>query len=128
MPYMEDVVFFVTPAEFRAWLTERRATAAALWVGFYKKGSGRPSITWPEAVDEALGVGWLGRLRKSVDGAVLLFEGDSPAVAEQLVAADPYVRNGLVTSWRIRPWATVAGDAATSPVRPAAAGATGGPS
>jgi uncharacterized protein YdeI (YjbR/CyaY-like superfamily) len=68
MPQMEEIVFFATPAEFRAWLTEHHATAAELWVGFYKKGSGRPSITWPEAVDEALCVGWIDGLRKSIDG------------------------------------------------------------
>jgi uncharacterized protein YdeI (YjbR/CyaY-like superfamily) len=64
---MEDVVFFATPAAFRDWLTQHHATAAELWVGFYKKGSGRPSITWPEAVDEALCVGWIDGLRKSID-------------------------------------------------------------
>ncbi len=68
MPEMEDVVFFAAPAEFRRWLMEHHATAAELWVGFYKRGSGRPSITWPEAVDEALCVGWIDGLRKSIDG------------------------------------------------------------
>jgi hypothetical protein len=43
---------------------------------------------------------------------VILFQGDSPAAAEAFVAADPYVRNGLVTRWRIRPWTTVVGSGA----------------
>jgi len=51
-----------------------------------------------------------GALADPVDGAVLLFRGDSPAVVEAFVAADPYVRHGLVTRWRIRPWTTVVGD------------------
>jgi uncharacterized protein len=51
-----------------------------------------------------------GALADPVDGAVLLFRGDSPAVAEEFAAADPYVRNGLVTRWRVRPWTTVVGD------------------
>ena len=59
--------FFATPAEFRAWLEAHHATARELWVGFYKKGSGRPSITWPEAVDEALCFGWIDSVRRSVD-------------------------------------------------------------
>lgn len=59
-----------------------------------------------------------GALAEPVDGAVLLFEGDSPAVAERFAAADPYVRNGLVASWRVRPWSTVVGEGAASPVRP----------
>jgi uncharacterized protein YciI len=46
-----------------------------------------------------------------------LFKGDSPAVAERFAAADPYVKNGLVKSWRVRPWTTVVGADATTPVR-----------
>ena len=52
-----------------------------------------------------------------VDGAVLLFQGDSSEVAERFVAADPFVRNGLVARWRVRPWTTVVGETATSPVK-----------
>jgi len=61
-----------------------------------------------------------GALADPVDSAVLLFQGDSPAVAERFAAADPYVKNGLVTRWRVRPWTTVVGESATSPVRPPA--------
>jgi len=60
-----------------------------------------------------------GAFADPVDGAVLVFKGDSPAVAEKFAAADPYVRNGLVTKWRVRPWTTVVGDDAAAPVRPA---------
>ena len=59
--------FFRTPAELRAWFRKNHATAEELWVGFYKVGSGKPSITWPESVDEALCVGWIDGIRKSVD-------------------------------------------------------------
>ena len=59
-----------------------------------------------------------GALADPVDGAVLLFQGDTPEAAERFAAADPYVRNGLVARWRVRPWSTVAGDGAASPVRP----------
>lgn len=59
-----------------------------------------------------------GALTNPVDGAVLLFQGDSPAVAEQFAAADPYVKNGLVTRWQVRPWLTVVGTGAAAPVRP----------
>jgi uncharacterized protein len=67
---------------------------------------------------QALGRGELvlgGALADPVDGAVLLFTGDSPAVAEAFAAADPYVRNGLVTRWRVRAWSTVVGDGAALP-------------
>ena len=61
---------------------------------------------------EALARGELllgGALADPVDGAVLLFRGDSPAVVEAFVAKDPYVASGLVTRWRIRPWTVVVG-------------------
>jgi uncharacterized protein YciI len=61
-----------------------------------------------------------GALADPVDGAVFLFQGDSPAFAEAFAKADPYVRNGLVTRWRVRPWTTVVGENAASPVLPSA--------
>jgi hypothetical protein len=60
-----------------------------------------------------------GALADPADGAVLLFQGDSPAVAENFVAADPYVRHGLVAGWRVRTWTTVVGTNAAAPVPPA---------
>jgi len=59
--------FFATPADFRKWLERHHDTADELLVGFYKKGSGRPSITWPESVDEALCFGWIDGIRRSID-------------------------------------------------------------
>jgi uncharacterized protein YdeI (YjbR/CyaY-like superfamily) len=59
--------FFATPTEFRAWLETRHDTSRELWVGFHKKSSGQASITWPEAVDEALCVGWIDGQRKGID-------------------------------------------------------------
>ena len=58
-----------------------------------------------------------GALADPADRAVLLFKCDSPNVAEQFAAADPYVKNGLVTAYTVRPWTTVVGDDATTPVR-----------
>lgn len=59
--------FFKTPEDFRAWLEKNHATKKELFVGFYKKASGKPSITWPEAVDQALCFGWIDGVRKSID-------------------------------------------------------------
>ncbi len=59
-----------------------------------------------------------GALADPVDCAILLFQTDSAKVVEQFVASDPYVKNGLVTGWRIRPWSTAVGKDATTPVRP----------
>jgi len=61
-----------------------------------------------------------GALDSPLDTALLLFQGDSPATAERFAAADPYVRNGLVKAWRVRPWTTVVGAGAATPVRPGA--------
>jgi uncharacterized protein YdeI (YjbR/CyaY-like superfamily) len=61
--------FFPTPSKFRAWLQQHHANSRELWVGFYKKDSGNPSITWPEAVDQALCFGWIDGVRKSLDAA-----------------------------------------------------------
>src|SRR5216117_1779826 len=59
--------YFTTPMEFRAWLEKRHDEARELWVGFHKKSSGQASITWPEAVDEALCFGWIDGQRKGID-------------------------------------------------------------
>lgn len=59
-----------------------------------------------------------GALANPVDGAVLLFKGDSPEVAEKFAKADPYVTNGLVKRWYVREWATVAGEDSAKPIRP----------
>jgi uncharacterized protein len=58
-----------------------------------------------------------GALADPVDGAVLLFKGDSAQVAEAFARADPYVVNNLVTRWRVREWTTVAGESAATPIR-----------
>ena len=61
--------FFATPDAFRAWLAEHHDQKSELIVGFYKKDSGRPSITWPESVDAALSYGWIDGVRRSIDAA-----------------------------------------------------------
>jgi uncharacterized protein YdeI (YjbR/CyaY-like superfamily) len=63
-----QVVFFETPTAFRAWLEANHETASELWVGFHKKATGRPSMVWSEAVDQALCFGWIDGIRKRVDG------------------------------------------------------------
>lgn len=59
--------FFSTPDEFRKWLAKNHAKFEELVVGFYKKGSGKPSMTWPESVAEALCFGWIDGIRRSLD-------------------------------------------------------------
>jgi uncharacterized protein YdeI (YjbR/CyaY-like superfamily) len=64
-----EPTFFATPADFRAWLERHHESHSELIVGFHKRGSGRPSITWPEAVDQALCFGWIDGVRRRIDDA-----------------------------------------------------------
>jgi uncharacterized protein YdeI (YjbR/CyaY-like superfamily) len=59
--------FFPTPADFRAWLVAHHGKLSEHLVGFHKKGSGKPSITWPESVEVALCFGWIDGVRKSLN-------------------------------------------------------------
>src|SRR5437588_6417115 len=59
--------FFKTPADFRKWLAKSHDSATELLVGVYKKDSGKPSITWPDSVDEALCFGWIDGVRRRID-------------------------------------------------------------
>ena len=63
----EDPTFFPEAADFRAWLEEHHGSADHLWVGYYKKATGKPSVTWEDTVDEALCYGWIDGIRKSRD-------------------------------------------------------------
>ncbi len=61
------IKYFKSATDFQKWLEKNHATATELWVGFYKRDSGKPSITWPESVDQALCFGWIDGIRKGVD-------------------------------------------------------------
>ena len=61
------IKYFKSATDFRRWLEKNHATMQELWVGYYKKSSRQPSMTWPESVNEALCFGWIDGIRKSVD-------------------------------------------------------------
>jgi uncharacterized protein YdeI (YjbR/CyaY-like superfamily) len=63
----EDARFFDAPADFRTWLDANHGKASELWVGYWKKGSGRLGITYGESVDEALAFGWIDGLTRKID-------------------------------------------------------------
>lgn len=65
-PTPHDVRFFASPAELRDWLDANHTTADELWLGYHKVATGRPSLTWSQAVDEALCVGWIDSVRYSL--------------------------------------------------------------
>lgn len=98
MPDVSAPVYFASPAEFRAWLDAHHASARELWVGFHRKATGRPTLTWPESVAEALCVGWIDGVRKRVDEeryvirftprkATSIWSAVNVAMMEQLLAA-----------------------------------------
>jgi uncharacterized protein YdeI (YjbR/CyaY-like superfamily) len=62
-----DVKFLETPAELRDWFDANHETAADLWLGYHRKATGKPTISWSDAVDEALCVGWIDGIRKRLD-------------------------------------------------------------
>jgi uncharacterized protein YdeI (YjbR/CyaY-like superfamily) len=59
--------FFRSAAEMRRWLEKHSDSAQELWLGYHKRASGKPSVTWPESVDHALCFGWIDGLRKNID-------------------------------------------------------------
>jgi len=67
LPTPENVIFFETPAELRAWFEKNHATAGELWLGYHRKRTGRPTVTWQEVVDQELCFGWIDSVRYSLD-------------------------------------------------------------
>ena len=66
-PTPRDVQYFATPEELRDWFDANHETASELWLGYHRKASGIPSVDWPQAVDEALCVGWIDSIRYRID-------------------------------------------------------------
>jgi hypothetical protein len=62
-----DILFFETPADLRAWFEANHTTVQEMWVGYHKTGTGKPSVTYPESVDEALCFGWIDGVRQRID-------------------------------------------------------------
>lgn len=67
MPTPTNITFFTTRAALRSWLEKKHGSVNELWIGFYKKDSGKSAVTYKESVDEALCFGWIDGIRKSID-------------------------------------------------------------
>jgi uncharacterized protein YdeI (YjbR/CyaY-like superfamily) len=67
-PKPRDVIFFASPDELRDWFDAHHEVADELWLGYHRKATGKPTVTWPQAVDEALCVGWIDGVRYRLDG------------------------------------------------------------
>ncbi len=95
-------VFFPSPAAFRAWLAEHHDSATELWVGFHKRHTSKPSLTWPQSVDQALCYGWIDGVRKSLgsDAYMIRFTPRKPTSiwsAVNIRRAKELAREGLMT-------------------------------
>ena len=66
-------------------------------------------LTYAKAANKRGELILAGALADPADSAVLIFKGESPAVAENFVVNDPYVKNGLIEEWKVRPWTVVIG-------------------
>jgi len=67
VPTPRDVIFFETSAQLRAWFEANHGTATELWLGYHRKSTGRPSVTWQEVVDQELCFGWIDSVRYPLD-------------------------------------------------------------
>lgn len=95
--------FFRSPAAFRSWLAKNHDREAELWVGFYKKGTGKASITWPESVDAALCFGWIDGVRRSLDSERYMIRFTPRREVSVWSAANIRSANRLIESGQMRP-------------------------
>ncbi|HYT76193.1 MAG TPA: YdeI/OmpD-associated family protein [Vicinamibacterales bacterium] len=103
MPTPVDVTYFPSAIALRKWFQQNHATARELWVGFHRKQTGIPSVTWPESVDEALCVGWIDGIRKRIDGERYTIR-FTPRRRESIWSAVNIKRVGLLSrTKRMRP-------------------------
>jgi uncharacterized protein YdeI (YjbR/CyaY-like superfamily) len=102
-PVSSKPVFFRNAAAFRTWLRRNGTRASSLLVGYYKVGTGKPSITWPESVDEALCVGWIDGIRRRIDDEAYAIR-FTPRKKDSTWSAVNIARaKGLIAEGRMRP-------------------------
>ncbi len=99
----DEIIFFASQGELRKWLAKNHDRLTEQWIGFYKKDSGKPSITWPESVDEALCFGWIDGIRKTIDDESykIRFTPRKPRSiwsAVNINRADELIKLGLMTA------------------------------
>jgi uncharacterized protein YdeI (YjbR/CyaY-like superfamily) len=98
-----SATYFATPEEFRAWLEASHGREDELWVGFHRKATGEPSLTWPESVDEALCFGWIDGLRRSVDDRRYRIRFTPRRPKSNWSAVNIQRANALIEEGRMRP-------------------------
>ena len=96
-------VFFASPSELRAWFEKHHDDTSELLVGFYKRSSGRPSITWPESVEQALCFGWIDGVRRSIDDTSYTIRFTPRKARSNWSAVNIKKANELIESGLMRP-------------------------
>src|SRR5947207_5030880 len=96
-------IFFAGSDDFRGWLEKHHQTITEQWVGFHRKSSGRVSITWPEAVDEALCFGWIDGLRKTINTGSYKIRFTPRRPTSNWSAVNTRRMNELIRERRVRP-------------------------
>jgi uncharacterized protein YdeI (YjbR/CyaY-like superfamily) len=100
---MQKPKYFKSPDAFGLWLKNHHATAEELWVGFHKKATGKPSITWPESVDEALCYGWIDGIRRTVDDTSYAIRFTPRRTSSNWSAVNIRRARGLIKEGRMQP-------------------------
>jgi len=100
---MAKPTFFPSPAAFRAWLERHHRSARELLVGFHKRHTGRPSLTWPQSVDEALCFGWIDGVRRRIDDATYTIRFTPRKLGSIWSAVNLRRARALVEEGRMRP-------------------------
>lgn len=95
--------FFADAATFARWLARHHASASELWVGYWKKHTGKPSMDWPQSVREALCVGWIDGLRRSLDGDVYVIRFTPRKPTSVWSAVNIRIAEELIAEGRMRP-------------------------
>jgi uncharacterized protein YdeI (YjbR/CyaY-like superfamily) len=95
--------FFARPEDFRAWLERHHEDAKELLVGFHRRDSGKPSLTWPESVDEALCFGWIDGVRKSLDQTSYTIRFSPRQASSTWSAKNTRRMSELIAAGRVRP-------------------------
>jgi uncharacterized protein YdeI (YjbR/CyaY-like superfamily) len=113
-PQPHDIHFFATPEELRDWFDANYETADELWVGYYRKATGRPSVDWSQAVDEALCVGWIDGVRRSLDDSSFVQRFTPRRKGSTWSAVNVAKVAALTDQGRMRPAGTAAFEARTA--------------
>jgi uncharacterized protein YdeI (YjbR/CyaY-like superfamily) len=98
-----DILYFATPVELRRWFEENHMQVRELHLGYYKKGSGKPSVTWPQSVEQALCFGWIDGVRHTINAESYTIRFTPRRVGSAWSALNIKVAQGLIEQGLMTP-------------------------